>query len=227
MSMLKIQSKNILHSNFRQHYNVSSTCTFLVLRSSILSPHFSRNIGILAMPWIACTVDPAQVKAVGQIYPAVEANLSFSLSPHCSSPVCALLLFLTSLVSYVQLCPQTPLWWWICGRSRVSMCLTWWCISTGHNSLSICTFPSSPLPLFPSPCSLGLSFLPSFVSNLWLSIIRHCLDLCLSDGADRADRTHRPTATATNKQETELHNLPIDFHWGHFWNSPSDLLAKW
>lgn len=35
--------------------------------------------------------------------------------------------------------------------------------------------------------------------------------------------------TGTHHQQqtgTELHDLPIDFHWGHFWNSPSDLLAK-
>lgn len=54
----------------------------------------------------------------------------------------------------------------------------------------------------------------------------YCLASCLSFWIHQ----HTDTSPSPNNKTTNrnwVHNLPIDFNWGQFWNSPSDLLAKW
>lgn len=107
--------------------------------------------------------------------------------------------------------------WWICGRS-VSVCLTLWCISTGLNPFSItCVSPLLSLSpfLFPSFFSF-----PHFQwwGTAWplVSVMEHT-PAC----------KHITIANNKTTKRNWAHNLPIDFYWGQFCNSLSDLLAKW
>lgn len=94
-----------------------------------------------------------QKELLSRFWTDAQANLSllsslvsrYLPSLHSSSPV-----------SYVHLCLQMRLQWWICGRS-MSACLTLWCISTGLNPLSITLFRASFS--FSAPLSLSLPFL--------------------------------------------------------------------
>lgn len=156
---------------------------------------------LLFVALFAFGVEQTQTGAFGQILASCSSQFVFFLFPRLSCPVLSPHLFSTSLVSCIQLCLQTRLWWWICGCS-VSVFLTLWCISTGLNSLSISPLPP-PSVFFSLHLFVSVSLSPPFSLSslsliLSLSMIRHCLAPCLSDGTDR---THRPT---NNKNKQEL-----------------------
>lgn len=127
-----------------------------------------------------------------------SSQFVFPLFPRPSSPVFSPLLFSSSLVSCVQLCPQTQLWWWICGCS-VSVCLTSWCISTGLNSLSISLYPTPTLKSPLSSCLCVSVFFPlscplSFSHSQWLGIAWPSASVM-----EQTEHTDLPTTTTTNR----------------------------
>lgn len=160
------------------------------------------------------------------LWTAVVANLSplvslYLPSLHSSSPV-----HLFPGSSCASRCSCND-------ESMAAVCLCSWHRDVSLQVLTPSLFHSLPPLFFSSPKSPALSIslspslylLPLSVSLsfiLSLSVMRHCLASCLSDGTDKNTHIQHQQQTGT-----ELHDLPIDFHWGHFWNSPSDLSSKW
>lgn len=154
-----------------------------------------------------------QQQLAGQILASCEISFVFPLS---SSAVLSALFLCSSLF----LRPVVPADLGRNDESVAAVCLCVWHRDVSPPALTPSLSPNhrrSPNPTASFP--LHLFCLCPSLSERW-----RCPPPPLPQqwGRQRNTETHRRQQTAT-----ELHDLPIDFHWGHFWNSPSDLLAKW
>lgn len=106
-------------------------------------------------------------------------------------------------------------------ESVAAMCLRVW-----HCDVSLLAL-TLPLSLACLLYFLHLSISFSFISLIpLLSAMWYRLASCVSYETYTSIQTyHNNQQQKTNRNWAN--NLPIDFYWGQFCNSPSDLLAKW
>lgn len=146
--------------------------------------------------------------------------------PHPPSPR-----LLSSPCSTWFLCPVAPpeaaemmnLWLRCICVSDIVMYLHWPQLPTPPPSI----YPPRLIPNFPPFLPISLSCFSSIHPLIFIFSLSATWHRAASGVGDRTGSGHKTRHLRQRQTGTGLRDLPIDFHSGHFWNSPSDLSDKW